>query len=74
MTPIRAELLGILSALYVLYKVETAFPTVTGRAFFHNDCIHALQDTISNSRPDLWLVVKDNYNIIMEIHLLRSKL
>jgi hypothetical protein len=66
MTPIRAKLLGIHSALYILYKVETAFPTVTGKAFFHNDCIGALQDILSNSRPDLRLAVKDNYNIIMK--------
>lgn len=73
MYPLRVELLGILSALYILYEAETRFPFPSGKAAFHNDSTKAIKIALSPLRPSLGSLVKEHCDVVTEIFEVRQR-
>jgi hypothetical protein len=74
MNPLRAELLGILSALYILYKVERTCSLPLGTIEFVCDNKEAIGSAMEQHRPDVRIATQEEHDILIEIHYLRQKL
>jgi hypothetical protein len=74
MNPLRSGLLGILSAMYILYQAETYSQFPIGTVEVLCDSTKALDLTLWRRRPDVGIATKAEHDIIMEIHAFRQQI
>jgi len=72
LSPLRSKLLGILSALYILYKAEIQFPLPTTKVELLCDSREAINLVLHRNHPSLKISNQVDNNIIMEIFSLRK--